>query len=491
MTGVFGVVSKKPCFEDLYHGTDYQSHMGTKYGGFAVLVDGVGKKKIHQFDIQAQLKSEFFGMSPEKSEFAKATSGIGVISAAEVQPSELMSRYGYFAVCTVGRWYNIDPITKKLMEEGWSIEELSHDDEGVKANPTSLAAKIVAKEETIEEGVRRLFSQMHGSLSLLILTNEGIYAARAKYGHSPLIIGKKEGEDTWAVTGETCAFPNLGYKIEKQLRPGEITLLTQTGPKIIAEGNNTSNTCAFLWVYTGFPASEYETAGGSPINVELARYRCGAALARRDREAGITADIVAGVPDSGLAHAIGYANESKIPLERPLVKYTDSYGRSYTPPTQAIRDKIAKFKLIPISQIIKGKRIVLCEDSIVRGTQLKNFTIAKLYESGAKEVHVRPACPPLIFPCRYGKSTRAMEELAARRAIAKVEGTMEPDNIEEYLNPESDKYRQMIALIMEELNENNRIIKTLAYQKLDDLVEAIGLPKGKLCTYCWDGKGVV
>jgi amidophosphoribosyltransferase len=307
-----------------------------------------------------------------------------------------------------------------------------------------------------------------------LLNRTGIYAARDRFGYTPLVIGKSK--DAWAVTSETCAFPNTDFEVTKYLAPGEIVLINEDGVAQRRAGKpNASQTCSFLWIYTGFPASSYEG-----INTEIVRERCGRKLAQRDQD--INVDVVAGIPDSGLAHGLGYAMESGKPYRRPLVKYTPGYGRSYIPPDQSIRDKIAKMKLIPIKEVIAGNSIVICEDSIVRGTQLKNFTVKKLWDCGAKEIHVRPACPPLMFPCRFNLSTRSIHELAARKAIKAIEGHDLMD-VSEYIDHNSDKYQQMVDLIAKDLG-----VTTLRYQTIDDMVEAIGIAKEKLCTYCWTGQ---
>jgi amidophosphoribosyltransferase len=317
-----------------------------------------------------------------------------------------------------------------------------------------------------------MFRLISGSCSLLLLTQEGIYVARDRYGYFPLILGERNGD--WAVTTETAAFHNLGYKITKYLRPAEIVLINKSGVKVKDKGNGINQTCAFLWIYTGFPASSYEG-----INTEIVRENSGRALARRDN---VSVDVVSGIPDSGISHAIGYAMESGVPYRRVLIKYTPGYGRSYTPPSQEIRDLVAKMKLIPVEDIIKGKRVVICDDSIVRGTQFKNFTIKKLKECGVKEIHLRIACPPLMFPCKFNFSTRSSHELAARRAIQALEGK-DIKNVKDYIDENSAKHKKMVEWIRKDLGATS-----LKYQKLDDMVAAIGLPKEKLCLYCWTGR---
>jgi amidophosphoribosyltransferase len=358
---------------------------------------------------------------------------------------------------------------RELLEDGVSFSEMTRGP----VNSTELIAKLINRGKDVVDGIEKMFRKIEGSCSLLLLNKDGLYAARDRWGYTPLVLGRKE--DAWAVTSETNAFLNMGFSVEKYLLPGEIILLDKSGPVQRSPGNGgNSQICAFLWIYTGFPASSYEG-----INVEAVRERCGRSLARRDRD--IEVDVVSGVPDSGIAHAIGYAIESKKPYKRPLVKYTPGYGRSYTPPTQELRDLIASMKLIPIREIIEGNRIVVCDDSIVRGTQLKNFTVNKLWDCGAKEVHVRPACPPLMYPCKFCLSTRSIRELAARRAIKALEGG-DIEDISGYIDHTSAKYKKMVDWIAKDLN-----LTTLRFQTIDDMVAAIGLPKEKLCLYCWTG----
>ncbi|MDD3089934.1 MAG: amidophosphoribosyltransferase, partial [Candidatus Omnitrophica bacterium] len=325
----------------------------------------------------------------------------------------------------------------------------------------------------IADGIENMFRQIEGSCSLLILHKDGIYAARDRRGYTPLVIGRKEG--AWAVTSETTAFPNNHFKVVKYLAPGEIVLVGENGPVVRRKGASETQVCAFLWIYTGFPASDYEG-----INTEIVRERCGRALAKRDKD--IDVDLVSGIPDSGLAHAIGYAMESKKPFRRPIVKYTPGYGRSYMPPDQSMRDLVATMKLIPIRELIEGNRIVVLEDSIVRGTQLKNYTINKLWECGAEEIHVRPACPPLMYPCKFCLSTRSVSELSARKAIKSIEGR-DIEDVSEYIDHSTQKYQKMVDWIKRDID-----VTTLRYQKIEDMVEAIGLPREKLCLYCWTGE---
>jgi len=465
MSGLFGVVSNKNCITSLYYGTDYHSHLGTEYGGIAFIngKNGMPVKKIHDID-NSQFKSKFY----EGSDQIKSKLGIGVISDKDPQPLSFDSKFGTFAICCAGLVINKNQLANTLIKKGVSFSELEHGD----VNTTELIAYLINQEDSLIEGIEKLYDKIKGSISLLILTKKGIYCARDKNGVTPLIIGEKEGEI--AVTSETCAFPNLGFKIKKYLDPGEIVFIDKNGIEKKKKGNKENKICAFLWVYTGFPASTYEG-----INVEKVRENCGRFLAKRDN---VKIDLAAGVPDSGTAHAIGYAMESGKPFRRVLFKYTPGYGRSYTPLTQEIRDRVALLKLIANKETTKGNRIILCEDSIVRGTQLKNFTITKLKEAGAKEIHIRPACPPLMFPCIYNLSTRTIHELAARKAIKAIEGKNVKD-VSEYLDPKSKKYKKMVDWICKDLGATS-----LKYQLLDDMVKAIGLPKEKLCLYCWNGE---
>ncbi len=462
MSGIFGVVGKEDCCQDLFYGTDYHSHLGTQFAGLAVWGDEL-VRKIHDIS-GTQFKAKFFA---EYKNMA-GSKGIGVISAKDEQPVYVKSRFGPFAIATNGYIENTQELVDFLYKEGQSFSEVVYG--GV--NLSELAAKLIIRGKDITDGIKKMFQQIQGSCSLLLLTDKGIYAARDRHGYFPLILGEKNGD--WAITSETSAFHNLGYKVKKYLAPGEIVFIGQDGITVKEKGNGINQTCGFLWIYTGFPASSYEG-----INTEVVRENSGRLLAKRDD---VQADIAAGVPDSGIAHAIGYAMESGVPFRRVLVKYTPGYGRSYTPPSQGTRDLVAKMKLIPIEEIIRGKRVVLCDDSIVRGTQFKNYTIKKLKECGVKEIHLRIACPPLMFPCKFNFSTRSINELAACRAIRALEGK-DIEDFSEYIDENSSKYKKMVEWIRKDLD-----VTSLRYQKLDDLTAAIGLPKDKLCLYCWTGK---
>jgi amidophosphoribosyltransferase len=463
MSGIYGVVSKENCIKELFYGTDYHSHLGTEFAGLAVLGEDF-TRHIHNIS-QTQFKSKFY----DDMTSVKGKKGIGVISALDEQPIYLNSKFGPFCLVMNGLVENADDLAKDLLKKGVSFSEVAK----TAVNPTELVAKLIVDGSDIVDGIEKMFEAIEGSCSLLLLNKDGIYAARDRLGYTPLVIGRKE--NAWAVTSETCAFPNSGFEVVKYLEPGEIVLMNEKGLIPKKEGRTVNQICAFLWIYTGFPASSYEG-----INVEAVRERCGCFLAKHDK--GVEVDVVSGVPDSGVGHAIGYAIESKRPYKRPLVKYTPGYGRSYTPPSQETRDLIAKMKLIPIKEIIEGNRIVVCEDSIVRGTQLKNFTIKKLWGAGAKEVHIRPACPPLMFPCMFNFSTRSIHELAARRAIRNLEGR-DIEEVSEYIDCNSVKYRKMVDWIARDLE-----VTTLRYQTVDDMVKAIGLPRERLCLYCWTGE---
>jgi amidophosphoribosyltransferase len=464
MSGIFGVVSKNNCVDTLLYGTDYHSHLGTEYGGMAVL----GKeftRRIHNI-CETQFKSKFY----EDSTHMEGNRGIGVISDNDEQPIYLNSQLGSFCLVTSGFIENKDALAAELLAQGISFSEVRDGH----INSTELVAKLITQGKDIADGIERMHAKIEGSCSLLLLSREGIYAARDRLGYTSLTIGKRG--DAWAVTAESTAFPNLDFSTVKSLAPGEIVLLHEDKGIVNKRAGDAPNQiCSFLWIYTAFPASVFEG-----INTEIVRENCGRNLAREDQ--GLDVDVVTGVPDSGMAHGLGYAMESGKPFRRPLVKYTPGYGRSYTPSVQAKRDLIAKMKLVPVADIIRGNSIVVCEDSIVRGTQLKNFAITKLWDNDAKAVHVRSACPPLMFPCRFCLSTRSIHELAARRAIRDLEGH-DVEDISEYLDTTNEKFQNMIDWIRRDLN-----VTSLKYQSLEDMIAAIGLPKEKVCLYCWNGK---
>ncbi len=463
MGGLFGVFSNTDCVEDVFYGTDYHSHLGTKRGGMAVKNSG-GFQRFIKDITTSQFRSKF----DKDIKKMHGNKGIGVISDYEDQPLIINSRLGVFAISTVGKINNIEELASEALQNGTHFSEMH----GGEINPTEMVATIISQEATFEEGIQKVQDMIEGSCTILILTDKGIFAARDSLGRTPLVIAEKPG--SYAVAMETCAFPNLGFEIIKYLGPGEIVFLGEKGFEQKVAPGNKLQICSFLWVYYGYPASSYEG-----INVESVRYKCGAYLRREDN---LEIDLVAGIPDSGTAHGLGYANEAQIPYARPFVKYTPTWPRSFMPQEQSIRDIVAKMKLIPIKELIADKRLLFCEDSIVRGTQLRR-QVERLFKSGAKEVHMRPACPPLVYGCKFLNFSRSRSELdlAGRWAIKDLIGR-DLENPVEYINPESDNYKAMVNVIREKLH-----LTTLKYQKLENLVKAIGLPKEKLCTYCWDG----
>ncbi len=467
MGGVFGVVSKEDCVNDLFFGTDYHSHLGTRKGGLAVINSEGFRRRIHNIE-NTQFRSKF------EDDILKmhGNKGVGVISDYENQPLVVSSHLGAYAIVTVGKVNNLDELVREeFRKKRASFTEIS----GGEINQTELVANLINQGSNFEEGIDRVHKLVEGSCSLLLLTEKGLYAARDKLGRTPLVLGKKEG--SYAVTSETCALPNLDFEVKNYLGPGEVVLLTEDSFEQRKAPGDKLQICAFLWVYYGYPASSYED-----INVEATRYKCGRALAKADDT---EIDVVSGIPDSGTAHAIGYANEKGVPYRRPFVKYTPTWPRSFMPQDQKMRDLVAKMKLIPVKELIQGQKLLFCEDSIVRGTQLQD-TIRRLFECGAKEVHMRPACPPLTYSCKFLNFSRSKSELdlAARRAIREVEGSDEVgvELLREYSTAGSPKNQEMIERIEQRLR-----LTTLRYQRLGDLVEAIGLPKEKLCTYCLDG----
>jgi len=464
MGGLYGVASRTDCVADLFYGTDYHSHLGTRRGGMAVRGRRHFTRFIHDIT-NAQFRSKF----EDDLKRMRGTLGIGVISDYEDQPLIIGSHLGTYALATVGRITNLQRLAAEAVR-GHSIHFSEMTGDGV--NPTELVATLINRGESFAAGIARAQQRIEGSCSLLLLTRSEIYAARDRLGRTPLVIGRKR--DGYAVTSETCALANLDYEIERCLGPGEIVRVTPGDAETLRPAGDAMQICAFLWVYYGYPASSYEG-----INVEVVRNRCGAALARADD---CQIDLVAGIPDSGTGHAIGYANASGVPYGRPFVKYTPTWPRSFMPQEQRIRDLVARMKLIPIRELIAGKRLLFCEDSIVRGTQLKD-TIRLLYDCGATEVHMRPACPPLVYGCKFLNFSRSRSELdlAARRAVHELCGDAD-SSLEEFADPASESHQAMIECVRKRLD-----LTTLKYQTLEDLVAAIGLPKHQLCTYCWDG----
>lgn len=464
MSGVFGVVSTEDCVADLFYGTDYHSHLGTLRGGMAVKNGEGFTRFIHDIS-NTQFRSKFEVDLPR----LHGPMGIGVISDYEDQPLLINSRHGAYAIVTVGKVDNLDALVRTaLSKNGVHFSEMT----GSEVNPTQLVAHLIDQGATFQEGIEFAQDQVEGSCSILILTDDAIFAARDCLGRTPLIIGEKSGSH--AVTFESCALPNLGYEITRYLGPGEIVRITPEGVEQVKAPGDRMQVCAFLWVYYGYPASSYEG-----VNVEGVRYQCGRALAKRDD---VEVDLVAGIPDSGTGHAIGYANQAKVPYGRPFVKYTPTWPRSFMPQDQRVRDLVARMKLIPIRELIDGKRLLFCEDSIVRGTQLQDI-IRRVFDYGAEEVHMRPACPPLIFGCKYLNFSRSRSELdlAGRRSVHELEGG-EPEDLAKYSDADSGVYAAMVEGIRARLG-----LTSLRYQRLDDLITAIGLPPEKVCTFCWDG----
>ncbi len=470
MGGLFGVVSKQDCVFDLFFGTDYHSHLGTRRGGMAVYGEKGFNRSIHNIE-----------NSPFRTKFDKDVNemsgwmGIGCISDSEPQPLIVRSHLGNFAITTVGRINNEAELIQLCFDKGHThFFEMSGGD----VNPTELVAALINQKDSITEGIRYAQELIDGSMTMLVLTKEGMYAARDKLGRTPIVIGHKD--DAWCASFESFAFLNLGYTTYKELGPAEIVYITEKECVTVSEPSDKMRICSFLWVYFGYTTSTYEG-----VNVEVMRNRCGAKLANRDYNT-VTPDIVAGVPDSGTAHAVGYANASGIAFGRPFIKYTPTWPRSFMPTIQSQRNLIAKMKLIAIDQLIRDKSLLLIDDSIVRGTQLRETT-EFLYQSGANAVHIRTACPPLLFGCKYLNFSRSKSELdlITRRTILRLEGSEEAakEKLHLYADPETEEYKNMVEEIRKELN-----FTTLAFQRIDDMIDAIGIPREKLCTYCWTGK---
>lgn len=468
MGGFFGVAAKTDCILDLFYGVDYHSHLGTRRGGMATFGKGGFHRAIHNIE-----NSPFRTKFERDVEEMKGNIGIGCISDFEPQPLLIQSHLGSFAITTVGKINNLDALLNIVYENGHThFQEMS----GGQINATELVASLICKKETIVEGIRYVQEIIDGSMTMLIMTNEGIYAARDRYGRTPLMVGKKE--DAYCVSFESFAYMSMGYSDYKELGSAEIVHITPESVEVVSEAKKDMKICSFLWVYYGYPTSSYEG-----VNVEEMRYKCGSMLAKRDKGT-IEPDVVAGVPDSGIAHAIGYANESGYRYARPFIKYTPTWSRSFMPTNQAQREKVARMKLIPVPSLIEDKRLLLIDDSIVRGTQLRETT-EFLYNSGAKEVHVRPACPPLLYGCKYLNFSRSKSELdlITRRIILEREGENAEKVLGEYADPNSDRYAAMLEGVRKQQN-----FTTLRYHRLDDLIASIGLEPCKLCTYCFDGK---
>lgn len=472
MGGIFGVASKEDCSLDLFFGIDYHSHLGTKKGGLAVLSeDGTFNRSIHNIS-----------NSPFRTKFEKdidemhGKMGIGCISDYEAQPLLVHSHLGSYAITTVGIVTNKDELVKKVLDNGNThFLEMS----GGEINQTELIVSLINSKASLLEGLKYVQNTIKGSISILLLTRDGIYASRDRLGRTPIQIGHKEG--AYCASFENFAYVNLGYSDYHELGPNEIDFITADKVEILQQPGKEMKICTFLWIYYGYPTASYEG-----VNVEQMRYNCGKYLARRDMEASnIHIDSVAGVPDSGTPHAIGYANESGIPFQRPFIKYTPTWPRSFMPVNQAQRNLVAHMKLIPVPQLIKGKSLLLIDDSIVRGTQLRETTDF-LYNSGAKEVHIRPACPPLVFGCKYLNFSRSNSEmdLITRRIIRDKEGeNVSQETLQKYCDPDSPEYAWMLEEIRKQLH-----FTSLKYHRLDDMIASVGIDPSKLCTYCWNGR---
>ena len=468
MGGFFGVASKTNCTLDLFYGIDYHSHLGTRRGGMATYGEHGFSRAIHNIE-----NSPFRTKFERDVEEMEGNLGIGCISDYEPQPLLIQSHFGSFAITTVGKINNLRALLNIAYQNGHThFQEMS----GGQINATELIASLICKKDSIVEGIQYVQEIIDGSMSMLIMTSEGIYAARDRYGRTPVVVGKKESG--FAVAFENFAYKSLGYEDYKELGPAEIVHITPENVEVVSEAGKNMKICSFLWVYYGYPTASYEG-----INVEEMRYKCGSMLAKRDKGS-VNLDLVAGVPDSGLAHAIGYANESGAPYMRPFIKYTPTWSRSFMPTNQEQRELVARRKLIPVPSLIENKSLLLIDDSIVRGTQLRETT-EFLYNSGAKEVHVRPACPPLLYGCKYLNFSRSKSELdlITRRVILEKEGENAEKSLEEYADPNSERYAYMLEEIRKKQN-----FTTLRYHRLDDLLASIGMEPCKVCTYCFDGK---
>ncbi len=467
MGGFFGVAAKEDCVFYLFFGTDYHSHLGTRRAGMAVYDREKGyDRAIHNIE-----NSPFRTKFDKDVNTMKGQLGIGCISDYEPQPLIVRSHHGTYAISTVGKINNMDKILDELFSHSHShFLEMSGGD----INATELVAAIINQKDNLVEGIQYAQELIEGSMTILILTPKGIYAARDRMGRTPVAIGKKDG--ACCVAFESFAYLNLGYVDERELGPGEIVVVTPEGARTLSAPGKDMKICTFLWVYYGYPSTSYEG-----ISAEQMRYNCGALMAKRDN---VKPDIVAGVPDSGIAHAVGYANESGIPFSRPFIKYTPTWARSFMPTIQTQRNLIAKMKLIPVHDLIQDKSLLLIDDSIVRGTQLGETT-EFLYQSGAKEVHIRPACPPLMFGCKYLNFSRSSSEmdLITRRVLKEIEDEGKTIDLKAYVDPDTIEHEDMVERIRQKLN-----FTSLRFNRLDDMIAAVGIGRENLCTYCWDGR---
>ena len=469
MGGFFGVAAKKDCVFDLFFGVDYHSHLGTRRAGMAVYDQEKGfDRAIHNIE-NAPFRTKF----DREVNSMQGSVGIGCISDFEPQPLIVRSHHGTYAITTVGRINNTEELVQEIYSKGHThFLEMSGGD----TNPTELVAALINQKDNLIDGLAYAQQRIEGSMTILLMTPKGIYAARDRLGRTPVSVGTKE--DACCVSLESFAYRNLGYQEERELGPGEIAVVTPEGAQTLVKPGNKMKICTFMWIYYGYPSSSYEGIG-----VEEMRYRCGAMLARRDKGT-IQVDTVAGVPDSGTAHAIGYANESGIPFSRPFIKYTPTWPRSFMPSIQSQRNLIARMKLIAVQELIRGKSLLLIDDSIVRGTQLRE-TVEFLYESGAEEVHMRSACPPIMHSCKYLNFSRGNSDmdLLARRTIQELEGDEGQQHLEEYADVHTERGQCMLKAICEKLG-----FDSLGYQSLEGLLESIGLDRDKVCTYCWNGR---
>ncbi|MDE6707946.1 MAG: amidophosphoribosyltransferase [Oscillospiraceae bacterium] len=472
MGGFFGAISENDCITDVFFGTDYHSHLGTRRGGMTAYSPVLGfQRSIHSIE-----------NSPFRTKFEKDVNAmegklcIGCISDTDPQPILMRSKLGLYAVCSVGVIQNAKQLAEELLENGCaSFEVMSSGN----INSGDLIGALISQKDNFTDGIRYAQEKIVGTMSLLILTQDSIIVARDKYGRLPIIIGKRE--DGYCVSLESFAFQKLGYAIYQELKAGEIVKLTANSYEILAEGTDNLKICSFLWTYYGYPNAVYEG-----VTVETMRTRNGEIMAENDMKAGRLPDVdyVCGVPDSGTPHAIGYANKSGIPFARPFIKYTPTWPRSFMPTSQKLRNQVAKMKLIPVHELIEGKKLLFVDDSIVRGTQMRE-TVEFLYENGAKEVHMRSACPPIMYGCKYlnfSRSTSEME-LIARQVIDFLEGADGMNYLEEYSNSETERGRKLRDEICRRLK-----LTSLEFQSLPGTVRAIGKPECNLCTYCWNGK---
>ncbi len=466
MGGFFGTIARQDCVADLFYGTDYNSHLGTRRGGMATYrqTDGMFVRSIHNLE-SSYFRTKF---EPGLDRFKGCNSGIGIISDTDAQPLVINSHLGRFAIVTVARVVNLEELTKQLLEQNMHFAELSSG----ATNQTELIALLIIQGRTFTEGIENVFRSIKGSCSMLLLTEDGIIAARDKWGRTPVVIGKKDG--AYAITSESTAFANLGYDIDRYIGPGEIVRLRPDGIEQMRAPEERMQICSFLWVYYGFPTSSYEER-----NVEQVRYESGRMMGCEDKT---EVDCVCGIPDSGVGMALGYAAGMERPYQRAISKYTPTWPRSFTPTNQDMRSLVAKMKLIPNRAMLSGQRVLFCDDSIVRGTQLKD-NVKEFFEDGAREVHMRIACPPLIYGCPFlgFTSSKSDMELATRRIIQELEGDADK-NLEKYATTDSPEYNKMMEILRERLG-----LTSLRFNKLETLVRAIGLPKCKLCTHCFDG----